>query len=303
MTQPALRSAFPLLQRAITAVLTTVMPDGRLQSTPVWFDCDGPDVLVSTMREFAKARNLARRPVATLLVVDPDDTSVWVEVRARVVVDDAGASNLLDELARRYTGTSPYFGAVVPAGLAATEHPVTARLRPSTVVRATSAGQRLADAPPRTPAAMKMPAARGHSAEIELPASHVDLLDAPIVASLATTLPGGFAQTQPVWCARDGNDVLVNTTLERRKGRNLLADPRATVLVVDPGDTSRWIEVRADVDLVAEGAEGQLDELTRAYTRHEQFYGGVYPASLRDRETRMVARLHPVAVHCDAVHR
>lgn len=136
-----------------------------------------------------------------------------------------------------------------------------------------------------------------------LPHDHLDLLDAPLVAALATRLPGGFPQTQPVWYARDGNDILVNTTLERSKGRDMLADPRATLLIVDPVDSSRWIEIRADVDLSAIDAEQQLDALTRTYTRHTHYYGETYPLDQRNLETRVIARLHPRAVHCDAIHR
>jgi PPOX class probable F420-dependent enzyme len=105
-------------------------------------------------------------------------------------------------------------------------------------------------------------------------------------------LPDNSAQTQPVWFARDGNDLLVNTSLERRKGRNLLADPRATLLVIDPAGT-RWVEIRADVELSTREAETQLDELTRRYTRYPSFYGHVYPVTRRATETRVIARLHP----------
>lgn len=77
-----------------------------------------------------------------------------------------------------------------------------------------------------------------------LPPDHLDLLDAPMVAALATRLPGGFPQTQPVWYARDGND-----------------------------------------------------------TRHTHYCGEIYPLDQRNLETRIIARLHPRAVHCNAIHR
>jgi len=62
-----------LLERPLSVVLTTEMPDGRLQSTVVWFSFDGRDVLVNTMREFRKARNLRARPWATVLILEPTD--------------------------------------------------------------------------------------------------------------------------------------------------------------------------------------------------------------------------------------
>jgi len=97
--------------------------------------------------------------------------------------------------------------------------------------------------------------------EPQIPDDHRDLLERPITAAFSSRLPSGAAQTQPVWCEPDGNDVLVNTTRERRRGRNLEADPRATLLVVDPESSVRWIEIRADVDLVGDGAEEQNDRL------------------------------------------
>jgi PPOX class probable F420-dependent enzyme len=115
-------------------------------------------------------------------------------------------------------------------------------------------------------------------------------------------MPDGNAQTQLVWYSLDGNDILVNTTRQRRKGRNLAADPRATILVVDPADSARWIEVRGDADLVEAGALDHLDALTRAYTRHEHFYGGVYPLAPGDQENRVMVRLHPRRITCDAIH-
>jgi PPOX class probable F420-dependent enzyme len=106
-----------------------------------------------------------------------------------------------------------------------------------------------------------------------------------------------------VWCSRDGNDVLVNTTRQRRKARNLAREPRATVLAVDPDDSSRWTEIRGDVTLGGDAAEDHLDRLTRAYTTHEHYYGGVYPLEQRDREERVIVRIHPRRITCDAIHR
>ena len=81
-----------------------------------------------------------------------------------------------------------------------------------------------------------------------------------------------------------------------------MRDPRATVLVVDPQDDGRWIEIRGDVELERDGAEAHLDRLTRRYTAHERFFGGVYPEEHRGRETRAIARIHPMRVNRDAIH-
>ena len=122
-------SHLDLLDRPLPTALTTEMPDGRFQSTVVWCNRDGDDVLLNTMQEFQKARNLRARPRATVLVVD-HDADRWIEVRGVALPEEEGAQEHLDELTRLYTGRSPYFGQVVDANLATIEHPIRYRLRP-----------------------------------------------------------------------------------------------------------------------------------------------------------------------------
>jgi PPOX class probable F420-dependent enzyme len=276
------------------------MANGRLQSTVVWCNRDGDDVLLNTMQEFQKAKNLTARPRATVLVIDPDDDGVWLEVRGTAALEEDGALEHLDELTRLYMGEGPYFGRAVPAEQAAVEHPVRIRL----VREAVATGPRSASATRRTTRAAPTGWNERRSCEtdVRIPDSHRDLLGLPVVASLATRLPNGAAQTQPVWFELDANDVLVSTTRERQKGHDLELDPRATLLVVDHDDSLRWIEIRADVDLTEIGTEEQLDRLTRRYTQHEHFYGAVYPIEQRERETRVTARFHPRRINHDAIH-
>ncbi len=138
---------------------------------------------------------------------------------------------------------------------------------------------------------------------ITIPESHRDLLDQPLPGVLATLLPDGAPHSSVVWCERRADEVLFNTTLERQKGRNLARDQRATLLVVDPTDGGRFIEIRGDVTLITEGAVGHLDELTRAYTTPRRFYGYIYPESQKERETRVIARITPTRIVTDAIHR
>jgi PPOX class probable F420-dependent enzyme len=114
--------------------------------------------------------------------------------------------------------------------------------------------------------------------------------------------PDGQPQSSLVWVDADDECAWINTTLERRKGRNLLANRKVSLLVVDPDDTSRFIQIRGDVELVLDGAEENLDALTRRYTRHPRFYGFVYPIEQRARETRVICRIHARRVTLDAIH-
>jgi PPOX class probable F420-dependent enzyme len=123
------------------------------------------------------------------------------------------------------------------------------------------------------------------------------------VGVLTTMLPDGQPQSSLVWVDYDGTCARVNTTLERRKGRDLAANPAVALLVVDPDDTSRFVQVRGDAELVADGAEAHLDALTRRYTGHAAYYGAIYPIEQRDLETRVICRIHARRVTLDAIHR
>lgn len=136
-----------------------------------------------------------------------------------------------------------------------------------------------------------------------VPETHLDLLIRPVHGVLTTMMPDGQPQSSLVWCDYDGECACVNTTLERRKGRNLQANPRATLLVVDPQDTSRYLEIRGQVELVFDGALEHLDEVTRKYTTHPQYYGYIYPFEQQERETRVICRLHATRITLDAIHK
>jgi PPOX class probable F420-dependent enzyme len=138
---------------------------------------------------------------------------------------------------------------------------------------------------------------------VAIPASHVDLLTRPIVGVLTTLGPDGQPQSSLVWVDFDGECARTDTTLERQKGRNMLADPRVSLLVVDPDDTSRFIQIRGDAELVEDGALDQLDALTRAYTGKPGYYGHIYPVEQRALETRVMVRIQARRVTLDAIHR
>ena len=138
---------------------------------------------------------------------------------------------------------------------------------------------------------------------VSIPASHLDLLTHAIHGVLTTMMPDGQPQSSLVWCDYDGECARVNTTAERQKGRNMLRNPRVTLLVVDPDDTGRYLEIRGEVELVREGVLAHLDAITRQYTAHPQYYGYIYPAEQRDRETRLLCRIHPTKLTVDAIHK
>lgn len=100
-----------------------------------------------------------------------------------------------------------------------------------------------------------------------IPDNFRDLLDKPILVSLATTLPDGQVTVTPVWRDFDGAHIRINTDASRIKFKNMLDRPSVTVLAVDPENPYRYLEVRGKVTHTSEeGASEHIDSLSAAYT-------------------------------------
>ena len=141
--------------------------------------------------------------------------------------------------------------------------------------------------------------------QVTLPNTHRDLFQEPVHGVLTTMMPGGMPQSSIIWVDYDGEYVLINTTLERQKGRNMQANPKVTLLVIDPRDSSRWIEVRGQVrEMTRDCAEAHADKLTQRYCPNKRhFYGEIYPPEQKEKETRVIVRIAPVKMSVDAIFR
>jgi PPOX class probable F420-dependent enzyme len=134
-----------------------------------------------------------------------------------------------------------------------------------------------------------------------IPHSHRDLLLRPVHGVLSTLMPDGQPQSSLVWVDYDGLDVLINTTLERQKCQNILNNPKVSLLVVDPENTSRYIEIRGQVaEITTNRAITHADRLTQRYTNKKYFYGDIYPVGRQYQETRVIVKIRPSKVTLDA---
>ncbi|WP_425831144.1 PPOX class F420-dependent oxidoreductase [Streptomyces fractus] len=116
------------------------------------------------------------------------------------------------------------------------------------------------------------------------------LLDSKVFIAVATIQPDGSPQVSPVWVKRDGEDVLFSTTVDRRKTKNLYADPRVTVLVQPADNPYAYAEIRGTAELTTEGGQELIDELSVKYTGKK--YAEFNPTSDQDAE-RVVVRVRP----------
>jgi PPOX class probable F420-dependent enzyme len=100
-----------LFETATFAHVTTMLPDGRPHTTPVWVDYDADDdrLLVNTERHRRKAKNVDRDPTVSVSMTDPDDPYRFLSVTGEVdAVTTDGAREHIDELAMRYMGEAEY---------------------------------------------------------------------------------------------------------------------------------------------------------------------------------------------------
>jgi PPOX class probable F420-dependent enzyme len=89
------------------AAVTTLMPDGTPQTTPLWIDADGEHLLLNTEVHRQKYKNVSRDPRITVTIIDAANPYAYGEVRGEVVETVTGpeARAHIDALSQKYMGT------------------------------------------------------------------------------------------------------------------------------------------------------------------------------------------------------
>jgi PPOX class probable F420-dependent enzyme len=115
----------------------------------------------------------------------------------------------------------------------------------------------------------------------------VALLENPYVGVVTTVRPDGSPQSTVVWIDVVDGVPSFNTALGRVKARNLEADPRASLVVVDPSDAYKWVALDGRAELTTDGADAQIDKLAKKYLGADE-----YPWR-NPEETRVSVRIQP----------
>ena len=99
-----------------------------------------------------------------------------------------------------------------------------------------------------------------------VPETFRDVLEKVAFAHLATLMPDGSPQVNPVWFEFDGRVVRVNSARGRQKDRNMRRDPRVALSVQDPGNPYHFVQIRGRVTHIEEaGADEHIDRLAKRY--------------------------------------
>jgi PPOX class probable F420-dependent enzyme len=99
-----------------------------------------------------------------------------------------------------------------------------------------------------------------------IPDKFLDLFQKKAFANLATLMPDGSPQVTPVWVDFDGTHVLVNTARGRQKDKNMKANAKVSLAILDPDNPYRYLEIRGKVDSATEeGADAHIDKMAKKY--------------------------------------
>ncbi|MEU8900194.1 PPOX class F420-dependent oxidoreductase [Nocardia sp. NPDC048505] len=117
---------------------------------------------------------------------------------------------------------------------------------------------------------------------------HLD--ETKVYATVATTGANGQPHLGVFWVKRDGDDILLSTTVARQHAKNIARDPRVTILVNPPENPFVYAEIRGSATVTDDPERLLPDELSRKYTGLP--YAEFNPASVDD-AARVVVRVTP----------
>lgn len=104
---------------------------------------------------------------------------------------------------------------------------------------------------------------------------------------LATIMPDGSPQVTPVWFNTDGEYILINTNEGRVKDRNMKARPQVAMVIQDPSDPYRYLQIRGEVaEYTREGADEHINRLSLKYDNQ--------PWTYRKGQKRIIYKIRPL---------
>jgi len=94
--------------------LATINPDGSPQVTLAWVGLDGEDVVIATMPDQRKIKNMRRDPRVALSIETPDKDPAsgldqYLVIYGAATITEGGAPELLQQLAYTYIGPGVKF--------------------------------------------------------------------------------------------------------------------------------------------------------------------------------------------------
>lgn len=123
-----------------------------------------------------------------------------------------------------------------------------------------------------------------------IPDKYRDLFTKKAFAQVATVGRDGMPQVTPVWVDYDGTHVRFNTARGRVKDRNLKRTPKVALVVQDPENPYRYVQVRGRAEMTEQGADAHIDALSKKYTGQARY------AHRQPGEVRVMVKIVPERV-------
>ena len=130
----------------------------------------------------------------------------------------------------------------------------------------------------------------------EIPASHYDILEGKNFAQVAMVMPNGSLANNIVSFNWDGEYVRFSTIKSRQKYKNLVADQRVAVCIVDPENAWRYLEIRGRVEIEEDKDRAFINSIAKRYMNKDE-----YPFD-RPGDERVTLTVIPDRVRAEYVH-
>ncbi len=106
-------TARKVLEGDEVAILVTLNPDGSPNATMAWAGVEGDDIVIGTLPDQRKLRNMRRDPRVTVVVQtrnrNPYGLLEYLVAEGRATISEGGAPELLQRLAHTYLGPDAVF--------------------------------------------------------------------------------------------------------------------------------------------------------------------------------------------------
>jgi hypothetical protein len=101
-----------------------------------------------------------------------------------------------------------------------------------------------------------------------------------------------------VWFDWQSDHIRINVVDGSAKAKNLRRHPKATLLIMDSGDTDRYLSLRCEVGVFErKGAIAHLDGLTKRNMNLQRWYGGAVTDDRDEAARRIIVFLKPVRIY------
>ncbi len=117
----------------------------------------------------------------------------------------------------------------------------------------------------------------------------IKLIDDKNFGVLATISKNGFPHATPIWVDRDGDYILINTTENRKKVKNVRVNPKVALAVINNQNPYEKVCIEGEVvEISYNNAEEHIDKLAKKYLGLDK-----YPWK-RPNEKRIILKIKPI---------